>query len=177
MLLTAEGAVLLLVDLQERLMPVIHDADTVVANAARLGEAAQLLDVPVCATEQNPDGLGSTVPQVALFPQLVMAKTSFGAVAEPGFATLLPPRTTEIVVAGCEAHVCVLQTVLGLLAGRHRVLLVADAIGSRNPANKAAAIDRAQRHGAEVVTTEMVLFEWMRDSHHPRFREVQKLIR
>lgn len=176
-LLTAEGSVLLLIDLQERLMPAIHEADVVVANAARLGEAAQLLDVPVCATEQNPEGLGPTVSEVAMFPALVMAKTSFGAVGEPGFATLLPPRTEEIVVAGCEAHVCVLQTVLGLLAARHRVLLVADGIGSRNPLNKAAAIDRAQRHGAEIVTTEMVLFEWMRNSLHPRFREVQKLIR
>jgi nicotinamidase-related amidase len=176
-LLTAEGSVLLLVDLQQRLMPAIHDGAAVVANTVRLAEGARLLDVPTCATEQNPDGLGPTVAEVAEYPQLVMPKTAFGAVAEPGFATLLPPRTTEVVVAGCEAHVCVLQTVLGLLAARHRVLLVADAVGSRDPANRDRAIDRAQRHGAEVVTTEMVLFEWMRDSTHPRFREVQKLIR
>ena len=177
MLLSAVASSLLLVDLQERLMPAIHDADAVVAHAGRLAEGARLLDVPVCATEQNPAGLGPTVPALAGFPQLVMPKTSFGAVAEPGFATLLPPGTEEIVVAGCEAHVCVLQTVLGLLAKRHRVLLVADAVGSRDPRNRDAAIDRMQRHGAEVVTTEMVLFEWLRDSHHPAFRDVQKLIR
>lgn len=177
MLITASGSVLLLVDLQERLMPAIHEGDAVVANAVRLAEAAGLLDVPVCATEQNPEGLGPTVAAVAAYPQLVLPKTAFGAVAEPGFATLLPPGTEEIVVAGCEAHVCVLQTVLGLLAARHRVLLVADAVGSRTASNKAAAIDRAVRHGAEVVTTEMVLFEWLRDSHHPQFRAVQKLIR
>lgn len=177
MLLTASGSALLLVDLQERLMPAIHDGDAVVANAVRLGEAAGLLDVPVCATEQNPAGLGPTVAAVAAYPQLVMPKTSFGAVAEPGFATLLPPGAEEIVVAGCEAHVCVLQTVLGLLAARRRVLLVADAIGSRAPSNKAVAIDRMQRHGAEVVTTEMVLFEWLADAAHPRFRDVLKLVR
>jgi nicotinamidase-related amidase len=176
-LVTAEGSVLLLIDLQERLMPAIHGGDAVVANAGRLAAGAGLLDVPVCATEQNPTALGPTVEALAPYPQLVLAKTAFGATGAPGFATLLPPGAEEIVVAGCEAHVCVLQTVLGLLAARHRVLLVADAIGSRDPANKAAAIDRAQRHGAEVVTTEMVLFEWMRDSTHPRFREVQKLIR
>ena len=177
MLVTAQGSVLLLIDVQERLMPAIHGGDAVVANAGRLAVGAGLLDVPVCATEQNPDGLGPTVEALASYPQLVLAKTAFGAAGAPGFATLLPPGTEEIVVAGCEAHVCVLQTVLGLLAARHRVLLVADAIGSRDPANKVAAIDRAQRHGAEVVTTEMVLFEWMRDSTHPQFREVQKLIR
>jgi nicotinamidase-related amidase len=176
-LLTASGSALLIIDLQERLMPAIHGGDAVVANTVRLAEGAGLLDVPVCATEQNPTGLGPTVAPVAAYPQMVLAKTSFGAVAEPGFATLLPPNTEEIVVAGCEAHVCVLQTVLGLLAARHRVLLVADAIGSRDPANRDAAIDRMVRHGAEVVTTEMVLFEWLRDSLHPRFRDVQKLIR
>ncbi len=177
MLVSAAGSVLLLVDLQQRLLPVIDDGDAVVANAARLAEAAGLLDVPVCATEQNPAGLGPIVPELAAYPQLVLAKTAFGATAEPGFGTLLPPGTEEIVVAGAEAHVCVLQTVLGLLAARHRVLLVADAVGSRVPANAAAGIDRAQRHGAEVVTTEMVLFEWLRDSTHPRFRDVQKLIK
>lgn len=177
MLLTANGSVLLLVDLQQRLMPAIHDGATVVANAVRLAEAAGLLEVPVCATEQNPAGLGPTVEALAAYPQMVLPKMSFGAVAEPGFATLLPPNTEEIVVAGCEAHVCVLQTVLGLLAARHRVLLVADAIGSRAPSNKDAAVDRMVRHGAEVVTTEMVLFEWLRDAHHPQFRAVQKLIK
>jgi nicotinamidase-related amidase len=176
-LLSADASALLLIDVQERLMPAIYDGAAVVANAVRLAEGAGLLDVPVCATEQNPDGLGPTVAALAAFPQLVLPKFAFGAVAEPGFGTLLPPGTEEIVVAGCEAHVCVLQTVLGLLAQRHRVLLVADAIGSRTPANKAAAIDRMQRHGAEVVTTEMVLFEWLRNSHHPQFRAVQKLIR
>jgi nicotinamidase-related amidase len=176
-LLTAKGSALLLVDLQQRLMPAIHDGDAVVANAARLAEGAGLMDVPVCATEQNPAGLGPTVAALAAYPQMVMPKMAFGAVAEPGFATLLPPGTEEIVVAGCEAHVCVLQTVLGLLAARYRVLLVADAIGSRAPANKAAAVDRMQRHGAEVVTTEMVLFEWLGDAQHPQFRAVQKLIK
>jgi nicotinamidase-related amidase len=176
-LVSAAGSVLLLIDLQQRLLPAIHDEEALLANAVRLATAAGLLEVPVCATEQNPAGLGSTVEPLAAFPQLVLAKTAFGAAADPGFATLLPPGTEEIVVAGAEAHVCVLQTVLGLLAARHRVLLVADAVGSRTPANAAAGIDRAQRHGAEVVTTEMVLFEWLRDSNHPRFREVQKLIK
>ena len=177
MLLTAESAAVLLIDLQERLMPAIYDGETVVARAVRLAEAARLLEVPVCATEQYPAGLGPTVPPLAAYPRAVLAKTSFSAVADPGFSALLPAGTSEIVVAGCEAHVCVLQTVLGLLEPGRRVLLAADAVGSRDPADRTAAIDRARQHGAEIVTSEMVLFEWLRDAQHPKFREVQNLLK
>jgi nicotinamidase-related amidase len=176
-LITAEGAVLLLIDLQQRLMPVIHDHEAVVARAVRLAEAAQLLDVPIRATEQNPAGLGPTVAPLAAYPQATLAKTTFSAAADSGFAELLPAGAGEIIIAGCEAHVCVLQTVLGLLGTGRRVVVAADATGSRDPADRAAGIDRARRHGAEVVTSEMVLFEWLRDSQHPKFREVQKLLR
>jgi len=176
-LLTAQGAALLLIDLQERLMPAIYDGDVVVARAVRLAEAARLLDVPVRATEQYPAGLGSTVPALAAYPQAVMAKTTFSAAADPGFSALLPGGASEIVVAGCEAHVCVLQTVLDLRERGHRVLLAADATGSRDPDDRAAALDRARQHGAEIVTTEMVLFEWLRDAQHPKFREIQKLLK
>jgi nicotinamidase-related amidase len=176
-LLTAQSAVLLLIDLQERLMPAIYDGETVVARALRLAEASRLLDVPIRATEQYPDGLGRTVPPLAEYPQATLAKTTFSAVADPGFSELLPAGVSEIIVAGCEAHVCVLQTVAALLPGGHRVLLVRDAVGSRDPADRDAAIDRARQHGAEIVTSEMVLFEWLRDSRHPLFREVQKLVK
>ena len=176
MLLTAESAALLLIDLQERLMPAIYDGETVVARAVRLAEAARLLEVPIRATEQYPSGLGPTVPQLAAYPQAILTKTTFSAAADPGFAALLPAGG-DVIVAGVEAHVCVLQTVLGLLPRGHRVLLVADAVGSRDPADRAAAIDRARQHGAEIVTSEMVLFEWLRDAQHPKFREVQKLLK
>jgi nicotinamidase-related amidase len=179
MVLSPDGAVLLLIDLQERLMPVIADHEVVVARAVRLAEAATLLDVPVRATEQNPAGLGPTVPALSGYPQAVMAKTTFSATGDPGFAALLPAERAggEVVVAGVEAHVCVLQTVLDLLDAGRRVVWAADATGSRDPADRAAAIDRARRHGAEIVTSEMVLFEWLRDARHPRFREVRKLVK
>ncbi len=176
-LLSAHHAVLLLVDFQQRLVPALHDGDAVVARAVRLAEAAQLLDVPIRATEQYPAGLGPTVAPLAGYPQQVLTKTAFSPTADAGFSALLPPDTTEVVVAGCEAHVCVLQTVLGLLAEGRRAVVVADAAGSRDPAEATAAVQRMARHGAEVVTSEMVLFEWLRDAAHPRFREVQKLLR
>ena len=177
MLLSAERAVLLLIDFQQRLMPAIHDGDTVIARAVRLAEAASLLGVPVLATEQYPAGLGPTVTPLAGYPKSVLAKTSFSAAADPGFAALLPAGTREVVIAGCEAHVCVLQTALDLAGSRHRVILAADAAGSRDPADRGFALERASRHGIEVVTSEMVLFEWLRDAKHPRFRDVQRLLR
>jgi nicotinamidase-related amidase len=176
-LLTAEGGVLLLIDLQERLMPAIDDHETVLARALRLAEAARLLDVPIRATEQNPDGLGATVAPLKAHPQAILSKTTFSAAEDPGFSALLPPGAEQIVVAGVEAHVCVLQTVLGLLGSGRPVFIVADAVGSRDPADKAVALDRASRHGAGIVTSEMVLFEWLRDAGHPKFREVQKLLK
>ncbi|MGD9985714.1 isochorismatase family protein [Pseudonocardia sp.] len=177
MLLTASRSVLLIIDVQERLMPAIHDGESVVARTALLGEAAAALDVPVAATEQYPQGLGPTVAALAGFPQLVMPKTAFSAVAEPGFDMLLPPGRDEVVVTGAEAHVCVLQTVLGLRERDVRVVLVADAVGSRRESDRQAALARAREHGAEVVTSEMVMFEWLRDSRHPRFRDVSKMLR
>src|ERR1700761_4202384 len=116
MVLSPDGAVLPLIDLQERLMPVIADHEIVVARAVRLAEAATLLGVPVRATEQNPAGLGPTVPPLAGYPQAVVSKTTFSAAGDAGASALLPAGSAQVVVAGCEAHVCVLQTVLDLLA-------------------------------------------------------------
>lgn len=177
MLIQAEGCVVLLVDLQERLLRAIDGGEQVLANAVRLAEGARLLDVPVRATEQYPKGLGTTVEELAGFADRTIAKTAFPGTADPGFADLLPADAEEIVLAGIEAHVCVLQTALGLVAQRRRVLVAADAVGSRNALDKTVALERMQRNGVEVVTTEMVLFEWVRDAAHPRFREVQDLIR
>jgi nicotinamidase-related amidase len=169
---------LLVIDFQTRLMPAIDAGEIAVRNTGRLLDAARLLDVPILATEQNPKGLGETVPGLRekLSPEAILTKMSFDACRTPGFVSQLssPPR---IVVTGCEAHVCVLQTVLGLLQLGRRVYVVRDAIGSRAPENKDTAIRRMERHGAEIVTTEMVIFEWLGTATHPRFREAVALIK
>lgn len=174
-LLDLRNAMLLVIDLQARLVPAIHDGDRVVANAARLLEAGRLLDVPVVVTEQNPDKLGPTVPELAGIPPAI-AKMSFDACAEPAVLEALS-GDRELVVCGCEAHVCVGQTVLTLLEHRRRVVVVQDAVGSRVPESREVAIRRLAAHGAEIVTTEMVLFEWLRTAEHPQFRAISKLIR
>lgn len=170
------ASALLLIDFQARLMPAMHEAAEVIAQARRLAAAAALLDVPVLLTEQNPDRLGATVPDLAAGHHPVLAKMTFDVGRDPGFAAALPSRES-LVVAGCEAHVCVLQTVLGLLDQGRRVFVVEDAVASRRPESRRAALRRMAAHGADLVTAEMVVFEWLGSAEHPRFREAMALVK
>lgn len=169
-------SLLLVIDVQVRLMSAIAAGAEVIANTGRLKAAAGLLDVPVLVTEQNAGGLGPTVPDLAPEPGTAFPKMSFGATRTPGFLDRVPDGR-DCVVAGCEAHICVLQTVLGLLESGRRVAVVADAVGSRKTENRDAGLARMAAHGAEIVTTEMVVFEWLGTARHPRFREVVRLIK
>lgn len=169
-------SLLLVVDFQSRLMPVIHDGEMAIRNTSRLIKAAEFLDVPCLFTEQNAKGLGPTVADLAVEPRPLFHKQFFDACREDGFLDQVPANG-HIVVVGCEAHVCVQQTVLGLLAASRKTYVVRDAIGSRHPENKETAVRRLERHGAEIVTTEMVIFEWLQTAEHPGFREALALIR
>ncbi|MBN9411570.1 MAG: isochorismatase family protein [Burkholderiales bacterium] len=202
MLLDAEQSQLVLVDYQPRLMPAIADGAQVQANAVRLARAAGLLRVPVWGTEQNPSRLGETAPELRALFSRTLAKMQFSAVEEglgewlqppaarppQGNARSLPkhlqkavpqqaPGRTQIVISGCETHVCLLQTALDLLEDEFDVWVVTDACGSRTERNRDAAFDRLAGAGAELVTTEMVVFEWLRTAEHPHFKEVQALIK
>ena len=201
MLLDREDSQLVLVDYQARLMPAIHESAAAIANAIRLGKVARLLDVPVWGTEQNPSGLGENVAEVRALCQRTLSKMHFSAAADGlvpwlrpapkppgGNARSLPrhlqkqaapvaePRNT-IVMGGCEAHVCLLQTALELLEEEFDVWVVTDACSSRTERNRDAAFDRLAGAGAELVTTEMVVFEWLGTAEHPAFREVLPLIK
>ena len=171
-----KSSALLLIDFQARLMPAIDEGDAALANARRLAAAAAMLGIPTIFTEQNARGLGPTVAELAPDPGRVVHKMAFDASQSPDFARLVH-GAGAVVVAGCEAHVCVLQTVLGLIDRGRRVHVVRDAIGSRRAESKEAAIARMARHGAEIVTTEMVVFEWLETAEHPRFREAVALIK
>jgi nicotinamidase-related amidase len=170
-------SLLLLVDFQERLHPAIAAAEETVREAARVRAAARLLGIPVAYTEQNPGRLGPTVD--ALSPgdgEAVLAKQTFDASRADGFGTILGD-SEDVVVCGWEAHVCVLQTVLGLTAAGRRAFVLADAVGSRRPESRDAGLSRMLRNGAEIVTAEMVIFEWLGAADNPRFREVLALVR
>ena len=200
MLIDVEESQLVLVDFQPRLQTAMHDAEAVWAQAGRLAQAARLLQVPVWGTEQNPSRLGSLAPGLREACQRVLAKMQFSAVEEGlaewlqpapsaprGNARSLPrhlqkPQTEQaarksIVLAGVEAHVCLLQTALDLLDEEFEVWVVTDACTSRTERNRDAAYDRLAGAGAELVTTEMVIFEWLRTAEHPDFKAVQALIK
>lgn len=167
---------LLVIDFQSRLMPAIENAGAIVANARRLLDAAALLGVPILFTEQNAGGLGPTMPELRSETAGLFHKMTFDACRMPGFLAALPAGR-DLVVAGCETHVCVLQTVLGLLAAGRRVYLVRDAAGSRRAESKETAIRRLECSGAEIVTTEMVLFEWLGTAEDARLRRIIDLVR
>jgi len=172
----AQLSTLLVVDFQAKLMPAIRRGADAIANARRLLDAAALLGVPTLFTEQNAKGLGPTVKELMTDRSAITHKMTFDACREPNFLQRLA-ENHALVVAGCEAHVCVLQTVLGLIDNGRRVFLVRDALGSRRAESKETAIRRMERHGAQVVTTEMVVFEWLQTAEHPRFREAVALIK
>ncbi|WP_210424376.1 isochorismatase family protein [Gephyromycinifex aptenodytis] len=179
LLMSADTSVLVLVDYQGRLMPAIDNAEHVLARAAFLAEVATLLGVPVLGTEQSPDKLGPNVEQIARWCEAALAKDHFGACAD-GLAAELQRRyegRDEMVIAGCEAHVCLLQSALGLLEAGLRVRVVADACGSRFESDRALAMSRLAAAGATIVSAEMVAFEWLTTSRHPRFRDVSALIK
>ena len=166
---------LLLIDFQARLMPAISESGAVLANALRLAEAARLLSVPTLRTEQYPKGLGPTLPDLAAFGPCI-EKTTFSSCGAAAFLAAIAGDHT-LVVAGCEAHVCVLQTVIDLLTLGRRVVVVADAVGTRAALSKAMALERMRDHGADIVTTEMVVFEWLQRADIPEFKAVSALIR
>lgn len=180
MRLSRDDCVLAVIDIQDRLFPAIADGDAMLDRARLVGRAATRLAVPVIVTEQYPKGLGPTLPTMleAVPGAWRVEKTWFSGAADPGAAPAFDngPRRT-VVLVGSEAHVCVLQTAMDLKAAGRRVVMVADAVGSRLPANTDAALARARTLGIEVVTAEMVVFEWLERAATPEFKDVIKWIR
>ncbi len=175
MLLDSKRSTLLVIDVQEKLLPHIADHSDVLAHCGWLVRVATRLGVPVLATEQYPHGIGATHPDLrALLPAAPREKLHFSCVAagcldaDPAFAR------EQLVLCGIETHVCVLQTALELRAGNREVFVVEDAVGSRRSADKAAALARMHSHGVQIVTREMVAFEWLHESGTPTFKEVSR---
>ena len=180
MLIEAGRSGLLVVDVQERLAPAVAGGDEVIACCGVLIEAAGRLDVPVLASEQYPKGLGPTVAALRdrLEPAAVLAKTAFACTGEAEIERRVRELDREIiVVCGMEAHICVLQSVLGIRRMGLAAVVVADATGSRNPWHRDLAFDRLRANGVEIATTEMVLFEWLARAGTPEFKALSPLIR
>lgn len=180
MLMDAEKASLLVVDVQENLTPVVAEPRLVLRHCSLLLRAAERLAVPVTITEQYPKGLGPTMGELlALAPQgVVVGKMHFSCADEPAILTRLQAfARPQVVVAGAEAHVCVLQTCLGLKACGFDVFVVADACSSRKQSNHDLAMNRLAQTGIAVVSTEMVVFEWMKVAGTDSFKDLIKLVK
>ncbi len=180
MLLSATDSQLLVIDVQEKLAPAVADRVSVIERVAILMRAAARLGVPVLASEHYAKGIGHLVPELAeLAPEgAVFEKISFSCARQPGFL----PRLREldrpqIVICGMEAHVCVLQSALSLIEEDFQVCIVEDAVGSRRRADRDAALERLRRAGGAVVTSEMVVFEWLERGDAPAFKELLALIK
>lgn len=177
-LTAARGAALLIVDLQTRLLPAIDRADRVVARTAQLVRGARLLDLPVVATEQVPAKLGPTIPALAEILPARLAKTTFHAGGADGiWDALAAPRVRHVALAGIEAHICVAQTALELLARGFTVQVPVDAVGSRFASDREVALRRLERAGAILTTAEACLFEWVEAADHPQFRAIAALVK
>jgi nicotinamidase-related amidase len=175
--MSAADTGLLVIDVQEKLVPRILDAERMVANIAFLLDAARLLNMPVQCTEQYPRGLGATVPVLAQKLPERPDKVAFSSCAVPAVVqTFHREARPKLVLCGIETHVCVLHTALDLLALDFRVYLVVDATGSRYRIDHDVALRRLERAGAILTTCEMCVFEWIGGAGHPQFKAVSQLI-
>lgn len=176
MLMNRDKSALLVIDVQARLAPSIHLSDEVTHNCGWLVQVAQRVGVPVVVTEHFPEKLGGTVePLRSLFGDAeVVRKECFSAQSDGCLATTAVDARRQVVVCGTEAHVCVQQTALELCWAGKQVFIVADACGSRDPANRDRAFERMRSHGIEIVTREMVAFEWLHRGGTELFREVNR---
>ena len=175
-MMSPEDTGLLVVDVQERLVPAIAGHRRVVWNIRRLVDGAKILGLPVVATEQYPKGLGPTVAELAGRLGEIPSKLTFSCGGCPGLFDELEHRGIhKLLVCGVEAHVCVQQTVLDLLAGAWQVYVAVDAVGSRYEIDYRTALGRMESAGATRTTTEAALFEWCQVAGTPQFKAISQL--
>ncbi len=175
-----DQSVLLVVDIQERLLPVIDGQEGVLAAAGRMVRAAEILGIPIICTEQYPRGLGPTVDPLRslIGAERTREKVAFSCCGAEGLlAELGGLGRPQVIVAGIEAHVCVQQTVLDLLAAGYRVYVAADAASSRSPLDRDVAFERMRQAGAVVTTTESVMFEWLEVAGTAEFKQVSRIVK
>jgi nicotinamidase-related amidase len=171
---------LLVVDIQERLLPAIFQKERIVENSVRLIKGAAAFGLPIFASEQYRKGLGSTVPEVASAIKgfAPFEKLAFSACGAAGLVSALESsKASDVILCGIEAHVCVCQTCLDLLAAGKRVFAVADAVSSRTAENAGIGLERMRQAGAAIVSTEMVLFELVQEAGTEDFKQILALVK
>ena len=176
MLASPDQSVLLIIDMQSKLMPAIEDHTHVLNQCIRLAKIAQQLGIPIIGTEENPAGLGENHPELKALCQKTVTKFHFDGCSD-GLISHIPTDRKQLVLVGCEAHVCLMQTALGLLEHGFAVSIAVDAIGSRQSLDKTMATLRLKESGATLKTVEMLAFEWLKTCKHPDFKNTLALIK
>ena len=179
-MLATDNTVLLIVDVQGKLAHLMHEKEILFNNIRNTIKGAQVLDIPILVTEQYPEGLGSTIPEVAgLFENPdTISKTSFSCCGDDRFMQVLNDLQPEnILVAGIEAHVCVYQTVRDLLRANYAVQIIADAVSSRTKNNKKIGLKKIIKAGAEITSVETVLFELLREAGGEKFKNILEIVK
>lgn len=179
-MITSAHTALVLVDVQAKLAPAMHGKEALLENLKRLVQGVRILGVPILWTEQNPAGLGPTLPEIAaLLPdQKPVSKFSFSCCGSEQFGNELNALNRKnMLIAGIEAHVCVYQTAADLLNMQYAVQVVADAVGSRTPENRLIGLEKCKAAGAGLTSTETVLFELLKDAKSEKFKEIIKIVK
>ncbi len=179
-MLTLHNVILLIVDIQGNLARSMHEKEALFNNLQKLIKGAQILEVPILWTEQNPEGLGATMPEVAhLLSQIQpIPKRSFSCCGEERFMQELKElNRKQILLAGIETHICIYQTAIDLLDLGYEVQIVADAVSSRTAENKKIGLEKMKDKGASITSTETALFELLKVADGAKFKEILKIVR
>lgn len=179
-MLEVDKTVLVLVDVQEKLSRAMHERDALIENTVRMVKGAVVLGLPIVCSEQNPRGLGQTVPEVAgLLPGLnAVTKLSFSCWGEPAFVEELKKhKRPQVVLGGIECHVCVYQTVRDLVKEGYRVEVLADAVSSRTLANKEIGLAKCKEVGASITSVEAALFEMLVIAEGDKFKQMLGVVK
>ena len=178
MLIRADDSALVVIDMQERLVPAMQAPARTIRNTRTLMTGAAEMGIPVVMTEQYPEGLGHTVPELRTNDATIVPKMHFSCMEEPAFADAFRALgRRQAVLAGMEAHICVVQTAASMIEEGFEVFVVSDATASRTMESEAACIARLNAYGAGIVTTEMVVFEWLGRAGTPQFRKMLQFIK
>ena len=167
---------LVLIDLQSRLMPAIHQGEEVLKQCIKTAKIAKLLDIPTIGTEQSPQSLGHNVDAITQFCKTIVAKDHFDA-CQDGLVDTVCKNREHLILAGCETHVCVMQTALELLRQNFKVSILVDAVGSRRSLDRDIALHRLGSSGATLLTTEMLAFEWLGNASNESFKDALAIIK
>lgn len=179
-MLEIKNSILLVIDIQGNLAHAMHDKESLFKATGQLIKGIKCLEIPMILTEQNPKGLGPTIPEIReLIPDLIaIPKISFSCCNEKTFMEEVKKiNKRQILISGIESHICIYQTTINLLDMGYEVHIVTDAVASRDPKNRELALRKMERMGATMTCVEMALFELMRTAEHPRFRDIVKIIK